>query len=237
MLRTLSERQKTDWKAYVQTLTHAYNAATHANTRYAPFYLMFGRHPRLPVDAFLALWVEQAGNDTRADYVNKLRNRLVFAYVTATKEAVKSGERQKMVYDQKVRSTVTEPGDRELVRNVGFKGPQKLANKWEDQPYIVKKSRSSRYQTFQFTWSREKGGSGKLRTLHRNMLLPFNNLPIHEDELPPKRVTKTLPKTQTEGDPESSADDSSSDDESDEECCRQEIPLPYVSRKGLAKQA
>ena len=88
---------------------------------------------------FPGLWADQAGNETRADYVDKLRSRLVFAYEADTKEAAKSTERQRMVYDQKVRSAVIEPGDRVLVRNVGLKGPQTLAIKWEDQPYIVKK--------------------------------------------------------------------------------------------------
>ena len=55
MLGTLPEDQKTDWKSYISTLTHAYNAAEHDSTGYAPFFLMFGRHPRLANDAFLGL--------------------------------------------------------------------------------------------------------------------------------------------------------------------------------------
>ena len=55
MLGTLSEDQKTDWKSYVSTLTHAYNAAEHESTGYAQIFLMFGRHPRLAIDAFLGL--------------------------------------------------------------------------------------------------------------------------------------------------------------------------------------
>ena len=89
MLGTLSDRQKTDWKAFVPTLTHAYNAATRASTGYALFYFMFGRHPRLSVYAFLGLWIDEAGNDTRADYVDKLRRRLVFAYEAATNKLPK----------------------------------------------------------------------------------------------------------------------------------------------------
>ena len=65
MLGTLSDTEKADWKSHVPTLTHAYNAATHASTGYSPFYLMFGRHPRLSVDAFLGLWIDKDGHDTR----------------------------------------------------------------------------------------------------------------------------------------------------------------------------
>ena len=185
MLGTLSDTEKADWKTHVPTLTHAYNAATHASTGYSPFYLMFERHPRLSVDAFLGLWIDKDGHDTRADYVNKLRSRLTLAYETATKEAAKSAGRQKKMYDQKVRNAVIEPGDRVLVRNVGLQGPQKLANKWEDRPYIVKDQSIPDIPVFVV---QQEGTSGKTKTLHRNMLLPINALPILEDQIPDKRA-------------------------------------------------
>ena len=55
MLGTLTSTPKLDWKSHVSTLCHAYNAAVHDSTEYVPFYLMFGRHPRLAFDAFLGL--------------------------------------------------------------------------------------------------------------------------------------------------------------------------------------
>ena len=53
MLGTLENSKKSDWKSYVQPLVHAYNATRHDTKGFSPFYLMFGRHPRLAVDAFL----------------------------------------------------------------------------------------------------------------------------------------------------------------------------------------
>uniref|UniRef100_A0A3Q3JX63 Gypsy retrotransposon integrase-like protein 1 n=1 Tax=Monopterus albus TaxID=43700 RepID=A0A3Q3JX63_MONAL len=49
MLRTLPGA-KQHWPEQIQTLTFAYNATIHETTGYAPFFLMFGRVPRLPVD-------------------------------------------------------------------------------------------------------------------------------------------------------------------------------------------
>ena len=46
MLGTLEEDKTSDWKTYVPPLVHAYNS---------PRYLMFGRHTRLEVDAFLGI--------------------------------------------------------------------------------------------------------------------------------------------------------------------------------------
>ena len=53
MLGTLEDRQKEDWKSFVAPLVHAYNATKHDSTGFSPYFLMFGRHPRLAVDAFL----------------------------------------------------------------------------------------------------------------------------------------------------------------------------------------
>lgn len=76
MLGTLSEEQKTDWKSYVSTLTHTYNAAEHESTGYAPFFLMFRRHTRLAIDAFLGLTQNQEAPKSHIDYVDKLKQRL-----------------------------------------------------------------------------------------------------------------------------------------------------------------
>ena len=50
MLGTLDPSKKCDWKAHVATLTHAYNATKHDSTAECPYFLMFGRQPRLPID-------------------------------------------------------------------------------------------------------------------------------------------------------------------------------------------
>ena len=53
MLGTLDNKQKEDWKSYVSTLVHAYNTTKLYSTGFSPFFLMFGRHPPLPIDAIL----------------------------------------------------------------------------------------------------------------------------------------------------------------------------------------
>lgn len=178
MLGTLNNNQKSDWKSHVPTLCHAYNAASHDSTGYVPFFLMFGRHPRLAVDAFLGLRPSEPQCRSHDDYVDKLNSRLTFAYDAAAKEAKRNAERHKVIYDRKVRHSTLEPGDRVLVRNVGLRGKQKLADQWEHSPYIVKRQPIQDVPVFEVY--KENAHCPKTRLLHRNMLLPFMGLPCQD---------------------------------------------------------
>ena len=61
MLRALPLKEKQQWPQQVQTLTFAYNATVHETTGYAPFFLMFGRVPRLPVDVMFRQVLDDPG--------------------------------------------------------------------------------------------------------------------------------------------------------------------------------
>lgn len=55
MLGTLPEDKKSVWKKHVAPLVHAYNSTKNDATGFSPYFLMYGRHPKLPVDIFLSL--------------------------------------------------------------------------------------------------------------------------------------------------------------------------------------
>ena len=128
MLGILNEHQKADWKSNLSTLTHAYNVTEHESTGFSPFYLMFGRHPRLAIDSYLGLQKSTDTRRSRPHYVDRLKERLNAAYKTANDEAKLAARKQMNYYDRKVRLVRLQPGDRVLVRNVGLKGKQKLAD-------------------------------------------------------------------------------------------------------------
>ena len=44
-----------DWKSHVPALVHVYNCTRNAATGFSPYYLLFGREPRLPVDVEFGL--------------------------------------------------------------------------------------------------------------------------------------------------------------------------------------
>ena len=233
MLGTLQDNKKADWQSHLSIPTHAYNAVNHDSTGFSPFYLMFGRHPRLAIDAFLGIPQSQEQIRSRQDYVDKLKERMAYAYETASSEARKSAERQKGYYDYKVSFMKLEVGDRVLVKNVGLRDKQKLADLWEHCPYVVKSQPVPAISVYEVV--KENSPGSKPRVLHRNMLLPFSGLPCPrthtpDKEKPDKKKTEQEDvRVETPELEEPDYDDSSSQSSAEEEAetARQQHK-PYV---------
>ena len=117
MLGTLTPEQKKDWKSHVSAMVHAYNCTKNAATGFSPYYLLFGREPRLPVDVEFGL---QRGNPRgrlgESNYVSQLRRRLKFAHNKAKQIASKQQARHKRLYDRKCRGATLDVGDLVLVK-------------------------------------------------------------------------------------------------------------------------
>ena len=180
MLGTLDPSKKHDWKSHIAPLVHAYNATRHESTKQSPFFLMFGRHPRLPIDLIMGL-PELQEKKSYTQYVKDLRNRLQDSYRRASLEADKAREHQKKNYDLRARGSVVQPGDRVLVKVVAFEGKHKIADKFEEHPYVVQEQPNPDVPVYVV---RREDGSGRERTLHRNLLLPVSMLPFTGEPLP-----------------------------------------------------
>ena len=231
MLGTLKEHQKEYWKSYVAPLVHSYNATRHDSTGYSPFFLMFGRHPRLAVDAYLELQSpEQSEVRSKEHYATKLKKRLQFAYKVASNEARKNTDRHKRNYDLKVREATLDVGDRVLVRQVGFRGRHKIADRWEKTPYVVIQIPNKDVPVFKV---QKESGDQVIKTLHRNMLLPFSAIP-GKWEVPdtPARPQRTRNVARRVHDECVSEHDSDSDNSESDTISEIQIPYPpAVQRK------
>ena len=87
------------------------------STGYSSFFLLFGRHPRLPIDLMFGI-ESQTNLENHSQYVARWRKAMTEAYELADKKSSELGTRAKQRYDRFVRSTVLLPGDRVLVRNL-----------------------------------------------------------------------------------------------------------------------
>ena len=85
-LCNMSEEEKSYWKSYLGCMTHVYNCTKDVSNTYSPYFLMFGRHPRLPTDVKFGLSKHNCGdNSSKSRYVQKLRRRLNYAFKKASK--------------------------------------------------------------------------------------------------------------------------------------------------------
>ena len=170
MLGTLSEEEKSDWKSYLGCMTHAYNCTKHASTTYSPYYLMFGRHPRLPIDVEFGLPKSNSGdNSSKSRYVQKLRRRLNYAFQKATKVASQQANKYKSSYDKSIKGPQLQEKDLVLVKIVAHKGRHKLQDKWEPEEYVVVEQPIAGTPVYRV----QPVTGGNIRTLHRNLLLPL----------------------------------------------------------------
>lgn len=177
MIRALPPRAKQNWLQMLQSLTFAYNCTAHESTGFAHFYLMFGRVPKLPVDVMFNS-VER--DDVLIDYdvyLRRLRNDLKEALILAQKNAEASQQRQADLYNKRTKGCSIEVGDQVLLANRGERGRKKLADKWESIPYTVV-ALNPQYHTYRI----RNTHTGQEKTVHRNLLLQDNFLPIESEE-------------------------------------------------------
>ena len=82
MLRTLPEEQKNRWHEYILKVVHAYNCTKIEPTRYSPFFLLFRRSPRFPIDMILGTSLESV-KGAHSNNVTKWKSVMSEAYTLA----------------------------------------------------------------------------------------------------------------------------------------------------------
>ena len=136
MMGKLAMDKKVQWEQHLPELPQVYNCARSAVTGYLPHYLMFGRHPCLPVDFYFP---------TRGAYVHschvpayiEVRRCFKEAYTEAHLQTNSEVDWQKQYYDRVTSTVQLMPGDMVLMKLDAFQGKRKVKDQWSKAEYMV----------------------------------------------------------------------------------------------------
>jgi hypothetical protein len=135
LLRTLEKEQKKRWPEHIQELTFLYNCTPHTSTGYSPYYLFFGRNPKLPIDNILSMTTnDQLDID---EWVQLHRKRMSQAVERANYKINQKASERKKRHDTTVKQVKEIPiGSKVLLRN-RVRGRNKIQDIWSSVVYEV----------------------------------------------------------------------------------------------------
>ena len=170
MISKLEDR-KACWSEHLPELLMAYNATHSAMTGYSPYYLLFGRRPRIPVD-YLFPTLRDSPHQTKMEVsVVAIQKRLKEAFTVARHLTSEEVARQCRYYDRKAGAVALQPGDLVMVHTDGFVGKPKVKDQWEDGGFIVE-SRLEDWPVYKVKCpTSDVRQKPKYWILHRNCLL------------------------------------------------------------------
>ena len=126
MIGKLEEDKKACWSEHPPKLLLAYNATCSKVTGYSPYYLLFGRRPRIPVD-YLFPTLRDSPHQTKMEVsVAAMQKRLKEAFAVARHLTSEEVAKQCCYYDRKAGAVALQPGDVVMVRTDGFVGKWKV---------------------------------------------------------------------------------------------------------------
>ena len=175
MMGKLEEDKKACWSEHLPELLLAYNVTCSAVTRYSPYYLLFGRRPRIPVDYLFPTLCDSPHQTKMEVSVAAMQKRLKEAFAVARCLTSEEVAKQCCYYDHKAGAVALQPGDVVMVRTDGFVGKRKVKDRWEDGGFIIE-SQLEDWPVYKVKClTSDDRWKPKYRILHRNCLLLVTN--------------------------------------------------------------
>ena len=137
MIGKLGEDQKAHCSEHLPELLSAYNATHSAVTGYSPYYLLFGRQPRIPVDFQFPTHRDSPRTTSMVRSVATMQERLKEAFEVARQLTSEEAARQCRYYDKTAGAISLQPGDVVMVRTDQFVGKRKVKDRWEEGGYVI----------------------------------------------------------------------------------------------------
>ena len=175
MIGKLEEDKKACWSKHLPELLLAYNTTFSAVTGYSPYYLLFGRRSRIPVD-YLFPTLRDSPHQTKMEVsVVVMQKRLKEAFAVARHLTSEEAAKQHHYYDRKAGAVALQPGDVVMVCTNGFVGKQKVKDRWEDGGFIIE-SQLEDWPIYRVKCpTSDDRQKPKYQVLHQNHLLLVTN--------------------------------------------------------------
>ena len=108
-------------------------------TGYSPYFLLFGRRPRIPVDYQFPTICDPPHKAKLEESVADLQKRLKEAFKMARHLTSEEAVKQQRYYDHKAGAVALQPRDVVMVRTDRFVGKCKVKDQWEEGGFVVEK--------------------------------------------------------------------------------------------------
>ena len=175
MIGKLEEDKKACWSEHLPELLLAYNATCSTVTGYSPYYLLFGRRSRIPVD-YLFPTLHDSPHQTKMEVsVAAMQKRLKEAFAVARHLTSEEAAKQCHYYDCKAGAVALQPGDIVMVHTDGFVGKWKVKDQSEDEGFIIE-SQLEDWPIYKFKCpTSDDQRKPRYQILHQNRLLLVTN--------------------------------------------------------------
>ena len=175
MIGKLDQDKKAHWSEHLPEMLEAYNGTRLAVTGYSPYFLLFGRKSRMPVNCLFPTLRDSPHQAKMEVSVAAMQKRLKEAFAVARHLTSQEAARQRRYYDRKVGAVALQPGDVVMVCANGFVGKQKVKDRWEDGGFIVE-SQLEDWPVYKVRCpTSDAKQKPKYHILHRNRLLLVTN--------------------------------------------------------------
>jgi transposase InsO family protein len=178
LLRTLEPEKKSRWTEYLQELTFAYNVTPHSSTEMSPFFIMFGRLPKLPLDAILGTAVPETGN-----WFTKHHGTMKTVQELVKRKLTSSTEKRRKEYDKGAKEDILPVGSKVHLRNRP-PGRNKIQDAWRGEVYKVEERWGDVY-----TVKPLQGSAKAKRVNRRDIKLALVNQPNSVDATNPCSIS------------------------------------------------
>lgn len=186
LMRTLAPEAKRRWPEHVAELVFAYNTTPHASTGFSPFYIMFGRDPRLPVDVLLGIENSSPPIADISEYLAVHQQRLQDAYKLVQDKLQQSYERRKVYANKNAKDSPLYVGQRVFRKIRGHKARHKIQNIYSSEVFKVVDQ-----LTDQDVYKIERAdGAGEVKWVNRLELRPCPPVQQKQKEKPKRTARK-----------------------------------------------